>query len=436
MAKCKEVVIASFEEVNGSEILITSVDGHIGQSPSMFEAIQKLVCDKYAEDWKEENAIRRIAFKDLVVKYNITRSPGVELPVGYPGGVYESIVIKGSQPALVLTQYQGAQGWPSGAVYTFTGNLGDHKATVSRGNPAAAFLDLLIELGCEFERGRAIEWLIAKFNVQLDERLDRTLVRDKALKDLLTCIDDNTPIKKEKKVTKQKEQRIKLNIVDIESNAVKDWVFNIDGTGIYGEEIPRTKFIVTSPDNSNNSARTNPRIVIAAVLPSICSLTDNQLIALQTNEPNKFIENIDWTTEVKRGFPKNSAGAVILNFLSEIEDTGKGDILDTLVQFMFNQELKWDAEMQLQRNMTGTTREGAECRFSVVHAVGNFYIDGAIELRKVRIFKDHSTVQIYTTPSTHNFDKETNSKVFTINDPKDTLTYLRGISEVQTNAAK
>ncbi|UQT03283.1 hypothetical protein YUBABA_00770 [Serratia phage vB_SmaM-Yubaba] len=436
MTKCKEVVIAKFEEVNGTEILITSVDGHTGQAPGMFEAIQKLVCDKYAEDWKEENAIRRIAFKDLVVKYNITRAPGVELPVGYPGGVYEAIVIKGSQPALVLTQYQAAQGWPSGTIYTFTGTLGDRKATVARGNVASALLDLFIELGCEFERGRAIEWLISEFNVQLDERLDRTLVCDKALKDLLICIDDNTPIKKEKKVTKQKEQRIKLNIIDIEPNAVKDWVFTIDGTGIYGEEIPRTKFIVTSPDNSNNSVRTNPRIVIAAVLPSICSLTDDQLIALRTGEPSKFIENIDWTSEVKRGFPKNNAGAVILNFLSEIEDAGKGDILDALVEFMFNRELKWDAEMQLQRNMTGTTREGAECRFSVVHAVGNFYIDGAIELRKIRIFKDHSTVQIYTTPNTHNFDKETNCKTFTINEPKNVLTYLRGISEVQTRSSK
>lgn len=436
MTKCKEVVIAKFEEVNGTEILITSVDGHTGQSPSMFEAIQKLVCDKYAEDWKEENAIRRIAFKDLVVKYNITRAPGVELPVGYPGGVYEAIVIKGSQPALVLTQYQAAQGWPSGTIYTFTGTLGDRKATVARGNVAAALLDLFIELGCEFERGRAIEWLISEFNVQLDEKLDRTLVCDKALKDLLICIDDNTPIKKEKKVTKQKEQRIKLNIIDIEPNSVKDWVFTIDGTGIYGEEIPRTKFIVTSPDNSNNSVRTNPRIVIAAVLPSICSLTDDQLIALRTGEPSKFIENIDWTSEVKRGFPKNNAGAVILNFLSEIENAGKGDILDALVEFMFNKELKWDPEMQLQRNMTGTTREGAECRFSIVHAVGNFFVDGAIELRKIRIFKDQTTVDVFTTPNTHSFDKNTNGKTFTIYRPEQVLEYLRGISEVQTRPSK
>lgn len=431
MTKSKEVVIARFDEVGGTEILITSTDGHQGRSPNMFEAIQKLVCDKYGDDWKVENAIRRLPFKDLVKQYGIVRKPGVRLPVGYLGGVYEEI--KELSP-IIITHYSAVQGYPSGALYNFTATHGDQKVSVTRGGVYLGILDIITELGFELERGRAIEYVIKEFNIRLETKLDHTAVIDKELKEVLILIDNNTP-EEEPKVIKQKEQRIKLNIIDIEPNAAKDWVFTVDGVGTRGEKIPRTKFIVTSRDNSSNSLRTDPRIVIAAVLPSICSLTDDQLVALRTDDPAKFITNIDWvgSDNIKRGFPKNNAGAAILNFLSDIEKAGAGDILDTLVGFMFSSEMKWDAEMQMVRNLSGITTEGAESQFRVVHAVGNFFVEGRIELRKVRIFKDQSTVQIYTTPHTHNFDKETNCKTFTVNDQEEVLEFLRGIAQVQTH---
>ena len=431
MTKSKEVVIARFDEVEGTEILITSVDGHQGRSLNMLEAIQKLVCDKYGEDWKSVNAICRLPFKDLVKQYGIVRKAGVRLPVGYPGGVYEEI--KERSP-IIITYHSAAQGYPSGALYSYTAVYGDQKVSVTRGSSYLGIIDILTELGFEVERGRTVEYLVAEHDIRLETKLDPSAVIDKDLKEVLTPINNNTP-DEEPKVTKQKEQRIKLNIIDIEPNGAGDWVFTIDGVGTRGEVIPRTKFIATSRNNSSNSLRTDPRIVIAGVLPSICSLTDDQLIALRTDDPAKFISNIDWAVgdTLKRGFPKNNAGAAILNFLGEIEKVSGGDILDTLVAFMFNQELKWDPDMQMVRNMSGVTSEGAETQFRVVHAVGGFFAEGAIEMRKIRIFKDHSTVQIYTTPHTHKFDKETHCKTFTTNHPEQVLEFLRGISEVQTH---
>ncbi|QYN79919.1 hypothetical protein PQD71_gp026 [Kosakonia phage Kc263] len=79
--------------------------------------------------------------------------------------------------------------------------------------------------------------------------------------------------------------------------------------------------------------------------------------------------------------------------------------LTKLVDFMFDKNIAWDPEQQLQRNITGKAH-GAEVQLTVIHAVGNFFVKGYIGGRRLRIYKDHSTLQIYTTDFNTDFDMD------------------------------
>ena len=85
--------------------------------------------------------------------------------------------------------------------------------------------------------------------------------------------------------------------------------------------------------------------------------------------------------------------------------------LTKLVDFMFDKNIAWDPEQQLQRNITGKAH-GAEVQLTVIHAIGNFFVKGYVGARRIRIYKNHSTINIYATDFEVDFNMDRTVKTF------------------------
>lgn len=112
--------------------------------------------------------------------------------------------------------------------------------------------------------------------------------------------------------------------------------------------------------------------------------------------------------------------------------------LTKLVDFMFDKNIAWDPEQQLQRNITGKAH-GAEVQLTVIHAVGNFFVKGYVGGRRLRIYKDHSTLQIYTTNFDVDFDMSRCSKSIPVHRQAEFEDWLirlaKAQAEIMTNDA-
>lgn len=104
--------------------------------------------------------------------------------------------------------------------------------------------------------------------------------------------------------------------------------------------------------------------------------------------------------------------------------------LTKLVDFMFDKNAVWDPEQQLQRNIVGKAH-GAEVQLTVVHAVGNFFVKGYIGGRRLRIYKDHSTLQLYTTSFDVDFNMDRCTKSIPVHRQAEFEEWLIRLAKVQ-----
>lgn len=117
-----------------------------------------------------------------------------------------------------------------------------------------------------------------------------------------------------------------------------------------------------------------------------------------------------WQTYLIENYPPEPSDAA-KELAAAMQKGEHENCLTKLVDFMFDKNVAWDPEQQLQRNITGKAH-GAEVQLTVIHAVGNFFVKGYVGNRRIRIFKTHSTINIHAASMEENFDMDHLTKSF------------------------
>lgn len=120
----------------------------------------------------------------------------------------------------------------------------------------------------------------------------------------------------------------------------------------------------------------------------------------------------DWDEWLTMTFPKEPSEAV-KELAQAFRDEEHENCLTKLVDFMFDKDITFDIAHQTQRCITGKAH-GSEVQLTVIHAAGNFFIKGYVGNRRLRIFKDHSTIHIHAAGFEEDFNMKKPVKIFAV----------------------
>lgn len=434
----KKTIITKIEMLDTAIPSILMEAGNTqGTGSTTTSAFKSLLNNLHAEDWKISAQIDRATNKENIDRFNVHideeyyKENSSSIDKLLEDGLEELILI--SQVPIIINNVNTVHGFPSGCVVNVHATYGDVPLLVSRGNMQACIIELItsafgaIQAQRRLNLAQKFEQVISEFNILIAPEAMSTGLATKEVTDTIKMI----PIAKvkEKKMNASKPtQRIKIEILNIVRRECSGWSFTISGSDQYGASFPSCNFMVASSEDTDNPKRMNPILAIASLIPLLFNITDKQHSELHPEEADKFAAAVDWVVSdaCPKAFPKNRAGATILNFLSSIQGNGvKKDSLGTMIELIFNNKIQWNPEMQIQRNISGRTDAGHECQFKVSHVLGNFFVEGWLDTIKIRIFKTHASIQVYTAFSGNEYSEDTNPTTFGVLESTKLENFLR-----------
>lgn len=408
MSTIKSMKIVSLELAKDTMIPAITIhtDSNLCGVGATFEnAIRDIIIEEYAEDWKIINQLNAMSLVELANKYGICVTNEVytqwkDVP-NVDNGEFKALPIMVTSLPIVLTKIRNLSDGPMIKVkgeFAYMNQLHRFQANSS----ANLIYQVAVSVYGEDAAAQKTEGvgniadMVKAFNIQIDPKLNITDLYNQQFTEMLSEIIKNTPnIKQgEKKLTKL----ARITLQDIDLNPNKDWVITL----IIENELTapfNIKYIVTSRNNTDSPHRSDAIAITGSQIINSLPLTMEKENELRQSGDEKFRDHFTLVTATHlkgKAFPKNNHGAQMLNLLAWFETVPAPDAISALVKVMFESDA-WDPDMQGMKNISGKAEDG-EVAFRICHAVGNFFVEGTLETVKVRIFKNHSSIQTYFHP--------------------------------------
>lgn len=119
----------------------------------------------------------------------------------------------------------------------------------------------------------------------------------------------------------------------------------------------------------------------------------------------------------------------LANAMAEEAKQDDNDISRLIDRMYADTGWSWNQENQGPSKYSGKAW-GAEFSMVAVHAVGNWYVAGHVGLMSMRVYKTHSTVQIYLT-TTDQFDMGHCDLNFSVNNKEEFFDWIKGLAARQ-----
>lgn len=165
-------------------------------------------------------------------------------------------------------------------------------------------------------------------------------------------------------------------------------------------------------------------------------INEVESVGYDGTEPPRVLKELDIVLkslsdrEDKKEGIENLATAMVQE---SIEDD---NLLSNLIKEMYNRDIAWKPESQGYSKVTGKAW-GAEFELRCTHAVGNWYVEGWVGVMNIRIFKNHSGVQIYlTTGSVDTFPTDRCDISLSVNDMGPMFDWFKSLAQRQALARK
>lgn len=408
MSTIKSMKIVSLELAKDTMIPAITIhtDSNLCGVGATFEnAIRDIIIEEYAEDWKIINQLNAMSLVELANKYGICVTNEVytqwkDVP-NVDNGEFKALPIMVTSLPIVLTKIRNLSDGPMIKVkgeFAYMNQLHRFQSSSPGNLIHQVGISVYGEDGVALKAqgARNIGDFVKALNIQMDPKICISDMFNQQFTEMLSEIHKNTPIIKqeEKKVTKL----ARITLQDIDLNPNKDWVVSLTIENELTAPF-NIKYIVTSRNNTDSPHRYDAVTITGSQIINSLPLTMEKENELRQLSDDKFREHFTLVVAShlkKRGFPKNNHGAQMLNLLAWFETVPAPDAISALVKVMFESDA-WDPDTQGMKNISGKAEDG-EVAFRVCHAVGNFFVEGTLETVKVRIFKNHSSIQTYFHP--------------------------------------
>lgn len=126
----------------------------------------------------------------------------------------------------------------------------------------------------------------------------------------------------------------------------------------------------------------------------------------------------------------------IANLVEAIQEDALENLnpISTLIDKMYDPGFGWHPESQGSTKITGIAW-GADYELRATHVIGNWYIEGWIGIMKMRVFKTHSTVQIYlTTMDVNKFNTDRCDLNFSVHKKEEFFEWIKDLAKRQAKA--
>lgn len=126
----------------------------------------------------------------------------------------------------------------------------------------------------------------------------------------------------------------------------------------------------------------------------------------------------------------------IANLVEAIQEDALENLnpISTLIDKMYDPGFGWHPESQGSTKVTGIAW-GADYELRATHVIGNWYIEGWIGIMKMRVFKTHSTVQIYlTTMDVNKFNTDRCDLNFSVHKKEEFFEWIKDLAKRQAKA--